>query len=328
MKVYQFTMVLLLVLILFIAFGNHEIQTTVRQIPEPTVPGGKAERHFYKHFYKGISAAAAGDFKTAVIAFSKALAQDLRQINSADLTAKRSLEIIKRVEQGLLDKRAASHLFQGFAYFNEVEDFLISPIIECDSYILLINSFSDRKGGAITSAAAEYEQAIEIEPDFAEAHNALADIHATRGSLDEALRELERAVEIQPDYAEAYSGLGKVNLHQGKVDKAIAQCKKALEIRPSLATAHLRLGLAYQQKGMLDEAIIEYRTAIKIVPDLLWVRGRLVEAYQKNGMNDESKAEQKKVQDMWTEIEERCKKAVKKKKESMAPEKSTSSPTR
>jgi tetratricopeptide (TPR) repeat protein len=324
MKVYLFT-VALLVPILFIACGDREIQTTVRQIPTPTVPGGEAERHFYKHFYKGISAAAAGDFKTAGIAFSKAQPQDSPQlILYSDLTAKRSIEIIQRVERGLLDKRAARHLFQGLAYYDEIEDLLIFPIIKYDSYIRFMLSFSDRRTGAETRAVAEYEQAIEIEPNFAEAHNALA---LMRGSGDEAIRELEKAIEIQPDYAEALSNLGSFHLSQGKVDEAIAQCQKALEILPGLAKAHFVLGAAYQQKGMLDKAIIEYRTVIKIIPDDPLFMA-LVEVYKKNGMNDEAKAEQKRLQNIMTEIQERIKKAGEKKKESMASRKSTASPSR
>ena len=310
MKVYLFT-VALLVPILFIAYADGEIRTTVRQIPAPTVPGGGAESHFYRHFYNGISAAAAGDFNAAAIAFSKALAQDSHQISaSSDLTAKRSIEIIQRVERGLLDKQAAIHLFQGLAYFDGIEDLLISPIIEYDSYVRFFLSFSDRRTSAIVSAAAEYEQAIEHEPDFAEAHNALAGIHVYRGSWDEAIREFEKAIEIQPDYAEAYTNLARAHLSQGMVDEAIAQCQKAIEIRPDLAEAHVYLGDAYQQKGMLDEAIIEYRTVIKIMPDHFMVRGNLVRAYQKNGMNDEAKAEQKKLQDMQIEFQEQIEKAL------------------
>lgn len=307
------------------ACGDREIQTTVRQIPTSTVPDGDAEKHFYKHFYKGISAAAAGDFKTAAIAFSKAHPQDSPQlILYSDLTAKRSIEIIQRVERGLLDKRAARHLFQGLAYYDEIEDLLISPIIEYDSYIRFMLSFSDRRESAETRAAAEYEQAIEIQPDFAEAHNALALILDSR---DEAIMELEKAIEIQPDYAEAYSNLARFHLSQGKVDEAIANCQKALEILPGLAKAHFVLGDAYQQRGLLDEAIKEYQTVIKIIPDDPLFMA-LVEAYKKNGMNDEAKAEQKRLQDMWIEIQEKIKKGGEKKKESMAPEKSSTSPSR
>lgn len=294
----------------------------------PTVPDGDAERHFFKHFYKGILAAAAGDFKNAAISFSKAQPQDSPQMMGYyDLTAKRCIEIIRRVEQGLLDRRAASHLFQGLAIIDEIEAALINPIIEYDSYLRFVISFSDRRRGVITSAAEEYEQAIEIEPDFAEAHNALADIHALRGSQDEMIRELEKAIEIQPDYAEANSKLAGVHLSQGKVDEAIAQCQKVLEIRPGLAMAHFVLGGAYLQKGMLDEAIREYRTVIKIIPDDPLFMA-LVEAYKKNGMNDEAKAEQKRLQNIMTEFQEQIKKGGEKKKESMAPEKSSTSPSR
>jgi tetratricopeptide (TPR) repeat protein len=289
--------------------------TAFRQIPTPTVPNGDAEKHFYKHYYKGIFAAAAGDFKTAAIAFSKAQPQDFPQmIPHYDLTAKRSIEIIQRVERGLLDKRAARHLFQGLAYYDEInEAVLIHPIIEYDSYFRFMLSFSDRRPGAITSAAAEYKLAIEIEPDFAEAHNALADIHALRGSRDEMIRELEKAIKIQPDYAEANSKLAGVHLSQGKVDEAIARCQKVIEIRPGLAMAHFVLGGAYLQKGMLDEAIIEYRTVIKIIPDDP-VFTALMDAYKKNGMNDEAKAEQKRLQNIMTEFQEQIKKGGEKKK--------------
>ena len=94
----------------------------------------------------------------------------------------------------------------------------------------------------VNEAIAQYQQAVEINPDFAEAHNSLGIVFAGLGKIDEAIAHFGRALEIKPDFAEAHNSLGNLLAGRGQLDEAIAHYRKALEIDPGNVDAHNNLG--------------------------------------------------------------------------------------
>ena len=83
----------------------------------------------------------------------------------------------------------------------------------------------------------------------------LGDALARKGRSDEAMVHYDEAITLQPDYADAYYNRGTVLLAKGRVDEAIADLAKALEMHPYDADAHTSLGNALLQKGSPREAI-------------------------------------------------------------------------
>lgn len=70
----------------------------------------------------------------------------------------------------------------------------------------------------------------------------------------ESAAQFEKAVQADPDYAEAYSNLGYAYRKQGMFDKAVRTYNKAIELDGELAAAHEYLGEAYVQMGQMDKA--------------------------------------------------------------------------
>ena len=70
-----------------------------------------------------------------------------------------------------------------------------------------------------------------------------------KGKVDEAITHYQKALQIKPDYAEAHYNLGNALLQKGSVDEAIAHYQKALQINPGYAEAHNNLGNALSPKG-------------------------------------------------------------------------------
>jgi Flp pilus assembly protein TadD len=119
----------------------------------------------------------------------------------------------------------------------------------------------------VDEAIAQYQKALQINPDSAEAHNNLGSALLQKGSVDEALAHCQRALQIKPDSAEVHNNLGNALLQKGRVDEAIAQYQQALQIKPDNAKAHNNLDNALLQKGRVDEAIAHYQKALQIKPD-------------------------------------------------------------
>ena len=50
--------------------------------------------------------------------------------------------------------------------------------------------------------------------------------------MDEAIAQYQKALQIKPDNAEARNNLGNALLQKGRVDEALVQYQKALQIKP------------------------------------------------------------------------------------------------
>ena len=87
-------------------------------------------------------------------------------------------------------------------------------------------------------------------------------ICSIEGKLDEAIPHFQRALQINPDYAEAHNNLGATLFQKGKVDEAIPHFQEALRIKPDYAHAESNLGNALFKKGKVDEAISHYQESV------------------------------------------------------------------
>jgi protein O-mannosyl-transferase len=120
--------------------------------------------------------------------------------------------------------------------------------------------------GKVDEAIAQYQKALQINPNYAETCNNLGNALLEQGKVNEAIEYLQKALQINPDNVEACGNLGNALLHQGKVDEAIEHLRKAVQINPHSANAHDILGNALLQKGNVDGAIAQYHAALQINP--------------------------------------------------------------
>src|ERR1017187_8786847 len=142
--------------------------------------------------------------------------------------------------------------------------------------------------GKIEEAIAHYEQALRLTPDYAEVHNNLGIVLRQAGRVQEAIGHYEQALQSKPDYAEVHYNLGNALLQAGKLDEAIGQYEQALRIDPDYPEAHSNLGNALLQAGKLDEAVGHYEQALRIKPDYAEVHSNLGNALLQAGKLDEA----------------------------------------
>src|SRR5208337_3721384 len=112
--------------------------------------------------------------------------------------------------------------------------------------------------GKLNEGLTCYRRAVELQPDFAGAHNNLGNALKAQGNLEGAIVCYHQALELQPDFADVYYNLGTVYQDQGKLDEAVrnfrqvaACCRQILSHRPRSAEIHNSLGKALSQLAFI-----------------------------------------------------------------------------
>jgi len=124
--------------------------------------------------------------------------------------------------------------------------------------------------GRPQEAVADFEQALRIKPDFAQAHDYLGcALLYNPDRLPEAIAQFQTALQLDPELAEAHNNLGSVLLKMpGRQPEAVAQFQAAVRIDPDDQSAHYNLGLAFRQMpGHLPDAVAQFQAAVQINPD-------------------------------------------------------------
>src|SRR5687767_360254 len=80
-----------------------------------------------------------------------------------------------------------------------------------------------------------------------------------RGDFERAAEAYRRAIEIEPQFAEAHANLGAVLSRLGRYEEAVLSGERALAINPRLTGARLNLGLAHYRAGALPAAVEAFR---------------------------------------------------------------------
>lgn len=111
-----------------------------------------------------------------------------------------------------------------------------------------------------------YQRAIALCPDYAEAHNNLADAFEHLARYDEAIAEYRKAMQLNPDLAVACFGLGDTYLRIGLFEKAENAYEVGLTLKP---TDHLaQKGLSIARQGVLSAQETELISYIAIIDNL------------------------------------------------------------
>ena len=104
--------------------------------------------------------------------------------------------------------------------------------------------------GKLDEALACYRRALELRPDYAEAHNNLGNALRNQGKLDEAVGLLPPGGGTEAGLCRGPQQPGRCLAgSRGKLDEAVACCRRALELKPDYAEAHNNLGNAWRTRG-------------------------------------------------------------------------------
>ncbi len=112
--------------------------------------------------------------------------------------------------------------------------------------------------GKLTQALDAGEALEKQFPSIPYIPNLLGAVNTGLGRLEQAVVNYEKALAIKPDYAEAYNNMGLVLKDKGESDAAIESFKKALKIKPDYASAkHLIAALTGSTTDSAPRAYVE-----------------------------------------------------------------------
>lgn len=110
------------------------------------------------------------------------------------------------------------------------------------------------------------QQAIRIDPNFAEAYGNLGNALKELGDIDGSVQFYLKAIKLKPRFCDAYNNLASAHMQLGQTKQAIETYQMALILNPALVDAHSNLGNLYKAQGKLEEAKKSYLEAIRIKP--------------------------------------------------------------
>lgn len=116
------------------------------------------------------------------------------------------------------------------------------------------------------NAVNSYTNAINIQPNFAEAYNNRGNAYVQLQNYSQALQDLQNAARLNSVDSRIYNNLGNVYLMQQNYNSAIKAYSQAINLNSNLFTAYFNRALAYSYLGQFKNALPDAKRAMKLNP--------------------------------------------------------------
>jgi TolB-like protein/Tfp pilus assembly protein PilF len=194
------------------------------------------------------------------------------------------------------DQRTPESMAQAIKYFTEATtretDFAPNWAYLSTSYCISDFLNVDEPKVEYPKALIAAQRALQLDPTSAEAHTAMACIHNLfQWNWVQGEAELRKAIELNPNYALAHQWYSFTLVQVGQPEQAVEEMKLALRIDPLSLRTNLsyegRLLEARHYQGAIGQAL----AVIELYPDNVLIHRMLAEAYEHAGMLDKATQE-------------------------------------
>lgn len=129
-----------------------------------------------------------------------------------------------------------------------------------------------------------FEEALELDPDEADAHEGLASACTMAQEYRGAIEHFKRVTQLKPRDARAYVNLGAIYNMQENYKDAAEFLRKGIQRDSKNADAYYNLGIAQKNLNQLSMAVSAYREAVRLNPEMIDAHVNLANVYldQKN----------------------------------------------
>ncbi len=143
--------------------------------------------------------------------------------------------------------------------------------------------------GETQDAKACWQNAIQIDPNYAYALHGLGKIAMLNSDFEQAIEYLKRSIPRQPSNADPVHDLSDAYLKAGKVDDSIACLRQFADKNSQSALTFLLLGQSYLAKEQFEEAESAFNTVLKISPGQPRAENGLATALIRLGKRDQAR---------------------------------------
>jgi eukaryotic-like serine/threonine-protein kinase len=206
------------------------------------------------HFYLALTHRALSDYQASDAAIKKARAladkvTERERLYIESLYAgsiERNMDAIERFLQDLIRKyprEKLAHYWQGVFYRGR------------DDYRMAIE---------------EQNKTLELDPDYADAHNELGYSYIYLRDFAKAIEHFQKYAALNPKDANPLDSLAEAYFLMGRLDESIAKYKEALAVEPGFLTSNYCIAYIHALKEEPAEAMVWLETFISQAPSAGW----------------------------------------------------------
>ncbi|MEL6579876.1 MAG: tetratricopeptide repeat protein [Cyanobacteria bacterium J06621_12] len=129
---------------------------------------------------------------------------------------------------------------------------------------------------------ADLNEAISINPEFAEAHKIRGDSYLKLEQYDKARADHTQMIALEPENASAYISRARLYEELEQYDKAIADYTQAITLEPENASAYYNRAWSYSRLEQYDKAIADYTQIITLRPENAFAYYYRAQLFMKN----------------------------------------------
>ena len=201
------------------------------------------------------------------------------------------------------NKRTAKDLWKAIEYFNQAvaidSNYALAYSGLADSYGLLSGYGGATPREAMSKAQEAALKALSLDDDLAEAHTSLGLIlHDYEYNFTGAEREYRRAIELNPNYASAHQFYCELLIELGRFEEGFAEMRRALEIDPLSLILNRVYGARLFFARRYDESIVQLRKTVELDNGFAPAHSTLSMVYQVKANYAESVEEYAKSQEL------------------------------
>jgi len=153
-------------------------------------------------------------------------------------------------------------------------------------------------GGDTAEAARQFQKAIDLDPEYADAYLLRANLLRKQGYLTEATRVYTQALALDPLNASILENQAMLFAYQGRFDRAVEQLAEVDAKTPGRLSGTLALSRVWARSGRNEKALVLARKAVEIAPQSPVALAVLVDKYTRLGNFVEARSALKRMNDI------------------------------